>query len=477
MGQPRRELTPDRSPLQLWGSELRACRDRRGLSLATVGESIRYNPSYVARIERGERKPSHELAEAVDRELNTSGALLRLWERIDSNPNGVRDSHHVANQPDHVANTRQVVAPTPQYPAESDEAGVTIPCRKQDGGIIFVTLPRRTFLSGLGLGTMASVASPSHPAQAGVLSSPQAFAAVDLKPAEHFRQLRRALITNDNLFGPLRTIRTIPTVESQINVIHQLRLSYKGSDASELLYIQTQYAELCGWLYQDAGDFRSAQFWTDRALEWSYVAGVSDLTTFILARKSQLAGDMRDGLTAIDLATAAARQARPDTRLGAIAATNGAYGYALTGDSRNADQMLDLAHDLISNRDMDPAFSWGSWMDDAYISVHRARGLFTLGKYTEAAEGFRRAIENLPAMYHRDRGVHLARESLAYAGARDPEQAASIGLQALGIAQATGSARIITDLTKLDGQLERWQSVPAVAEFREGFDGFIAHQA
>ncbi|WP_327590090.1 helix-turn-helix transcriptional regulator [Nonomuraea sp. NBC_00507] len=474
MGQPRRELTPDRSPLHLWGSELRAWRDRRELSLAKMGELIRYNPSYLARIERGERKPPRELAEAADRELNTSGALLRLWELIDSNPNGIRHSNHVANHPDHVANMRQIVAPTSELPAESDEAGVTIPCRTQDGGIIFVTLPRRTFLSGLGLGTMAAVsASPSASAQSRALGSPQAISAPDLKPAEHFRQLRRVLIDNDNLLGPLRAI---PTVESQIDAIRQLRLSYRGSDASELLYIQTQYAELCGWLYQDTGDFRSAQFWTDRALEWSYAAGVPDLTTFILARKSQLAGDMRDGVTAIDLATAAARQARPDTRLGAIAATNGAYGYALIGDNRNAHQMLDLAHDLISNQDMDPAFSWGSWMDDAYIEIHRARSLYTVGQYTEAAEGFRTAIENLPAMYHRDRGVYLARESLAYVGAHEPEQAASTGLQALGIGQATGSARIITELTKLDGQLERWHSVPAIAEFREAFDGLIAHQ-
>lgn len=474
MGQPRRELTPDRSPLHLWGSELRAWRDRRGLSLAKLGELTRYNPSYLARIERGERNPPRELAEAVDRELNASGGLLRLWNRIDVKPNEIRHSGYVANQPDHVANTRQVLVPSPDFAAESEEAGVTVPCRTQDGGIIFVTLPRRTFLGGLGLGAMAAVpAGPFASAQSKTLGSPRAITPPGLKPAEHFRQMRRILIDNDNLLGPLRAI---PAVESQIEAIRQLRFGYRGADASELLYIQTQFAELCGWLYQDAGNFRSAQYWTDRALEWSYATGVPDLTTFILGRKSQLAGDMRDGLTAIDLANAAANQARPDTRLGAIAATNGAYGYALTGDSGNANKMLDLAHDLIT-KDMDPAFSWGSWMDDAYIEIHRARSLLTVGNHADAAEGFRVALEHLPASRHRDRGVYLARESLAYAGAREPEQAGSAGLQALGIAEATGSARIITELAKLDGQLKRWHSVPAVNEFRESFDELLAHQA
>jgi hypothetical protein len=82
-----------------------------------------------------------------------------------------------------------------------------------------------------------------------------------------------------------------------------------------------------------------------------------DLTTFILARKSQLAGDMGDGVTAVDLAQAAAAQARPETRLGAIAATNAAYGFALMADRTNVDRALDRAHDLLSSRDVDPSFS------------------------------------------------------------------------------------------------------------------------
>jgi hypothetical protein len=103
--------------------------------------------------------------------------------------------------------------------------------------------------------------------------------------------------------------------------------------------------------------------------------------------------------------------------------------------------------------------------------------LYALGQHAEAAEGFKTAIEALPATYHRDRGVYLARESLAYAAAREPQQAAVVGLQALTIAETTASARIITDLTRLDNHLNRWSTVPEVAQFRETFDGLVAHQA
>ncbi|HEX4811977.1 MAG TPA: helix-turn-helix transcriptional regulator [Nonomuraea sp.] len=473
MGQPRKELTPDRSPLHLWGSELRAWRDRRGLSLAKMGELIRYNPSYLARIERGERKPPRELAETVDRELNASGALLRLWNLVDPDPNDVRHPGHVANLPDHVANTSQVLATTAHPQAESEEAGVTVPCRTSDGGIIFVTLPRRTFFSGLGLSAVtASIAGPPAVAQAG--SAPLVGVAPDLNPAEHFRQLRQVLIDNDNLLGPLRTI---PTVEAQIGAIQQLRQVHGGSDGRDLLYIQTQYAEFCGWLHHDAGSFQASRYWLDRALEWSYATGDADITTYILARKGQLAGDMGDAMTAVGVSTAARAQARPDTKLGAIAATYAAYGHALQKDPTAAARALDDARTLLSG--LDPAFPgvWGTWMDSSYVDIHQARSCYVLGDHKRAAEGFQKAIRQLPPGYHRDRGVYLARESLAHAGAKEAEQAAAVGLQALGIAQATGSARIMTELTRLDGQLERWGSVPAVSEFRNTFDELVAHQA
>ncbi|WP_205314815.1 helix-turn-helix domain-containing protein [Nonomuraea lactucae] len=459
--------------MDFWGYELRVRRDSKGLSLTDLGKLVRYNPSYLAKLERGERKPPREVAEALDHVLKASGALIRLWGAI-GEPNGIRPSDHVANIGDHVANTRQVLAQMPDFPAESGEAGVTIPCRTHDGRIIFVTLPRRTFLGGIGLGAIAATAaSPSAAAQSRTPASRFA-AAPDLNPAEHFRQLRQVLIDNDNLLGPLRAI---PTVESQIGALQQLRQVHQGSDARELLYIQTQYAEFCGWLYQDAGDFRSAQYWLDRSLEWSYATADRDITTYILARKSQLAGDMGDATTAIDLAAAASTQAHPDTRLGAIAATFGGYGHALAGDTAGSERELDRAHDILANLDPDPASTWGVWMDDAYVDVHQARGRYALGQHQQAAEDFRTAIAALPAGYHRDKGVYLARESLAHVGAREPEQAAQAGLQALQVAESTGSARIMTELARLDTQLERWPKIPAVSEFRQTFDVLMPRQA
>jgi hypothetical protein len=80
---------------------------------------------------------------------------------------------------------------------------------------------------------------------------------------------------------------------------------------------------------------------------------------------------------------------------------------------------------------------------------------------------FRRAIDDLPQGFHRDRGVYLAREALAHAGAGDVEQAAQVGKAALSVAIETESGRLINELARLDGQLAEWHRVPDVAEFRD----------
>jgi ribosome-binding protein aMBF1 (putative translation factor) len=61
------------------GSELRAWRDRRGLSLAQLGKLIGYDPSHLSRFERGERCVPEYVASTYDDVLKAEGALLRQW--------------------------------------------------------------------------------------------------------------------------------------------------------------------------------------------------------------------------------------------------------------------------------------------------------------------------------------------------------------------------------------------------------------
>src|SRR6266702_1338756 len=101
MGQQRTALTPERSSLHLWGSELRALRDARGLSLARLGHLIRYDPSYLGRLERAEQFPSEDVAKACDHALGAGKELIRLWRLADRER---RAGGHEANLDGHEAN-------------------------------------------------------------------------------------------------------------------------------------------------------------------------------------------------------------------------------------------------------------------------------------------------------------------------------------------------------------------------------------
>lgn len=83
MGRERRVLTPGRSPAHRWGAALRSRRDELGLSLAELGRLARYDPSYLARLERGDQFATLAVAQACDHALSAEGALASLWQAAD----------------------------------------------------------------------------------------------------------------------------------------------------------------------------------------------------------------------------------------------------------------------------------------------------------------------------------------------------------------------------------------------------------
>ncbi|MFF8918412.1 DNA-binding protein [Streptomyces sp. NPDC015032] len=326
-------------------------------------------------------------------------------------------------------------------------------------------VPRRVVLAS-GLTGLAATALPVPTAAADAL-------AADMNsPVEHYAQLRRVMIQTDNLIGPRHVL---PALQQHLTQLAARRRAARGVDAAQLLALETRYEELAGWLAQDIGDERTAHGHTAKALDASHITGDSDLTAYILGRKAQLAIDTGHPADALGLATAARRTARPGSRLEVIAVMHQAHAHAVLGDATEALREYDTALTLLGRAHSDGV--WGSWLDEAYVNTARARSLAALGQYEQAAIGFDAAIAALPIAYRRDRGVYLARAARAHAGAGSPTLAAQIGLQAVGIAAETGSARIISQLDRLDQTLAPTNREQGVAEFRAALDKIVLHQA
>ncbi|WP_371801595.1 helix-turn-helix domain-containing protein [Streptomyces sp. NBC_01732] len=477
MGQQPRELTPNASPWHRWGYELRETRKARGMSLQGLSELALCDKAHLGRFERAERPVPRAIALTLDDKLNAGGALVRGWDRANEDQPSATATHgtsgagarsHEAKARSHEAKPMSALATSTfgQAGSDGDDTDtVVVPCRRPNGRIFFVPVPRRTVLASAvaGFAAMAVPApvTPSNALSAGMKS-----------PAEHYTQLRRVMIQTDNLIGPRHVL---PAIQQHLATLAARRRTARGIDGARLLELETRYEELAGWLAQDIGDDRAAYGHTARALDASHMTGDHALTAYILGRKAQLAVDTGHAADALGLAAAARRTARPGSRLEVIAVMHQAHAHAALGDEADAFRDYDTALALLDAADDDGA--WGSWLDVPYIHTTRARSYAALGRYDQAADGFQSALAALPATYRRDRGVYLARAARAHAGAGDHARAAETGLQAVGIAAETGSARIIGQLDKLDQTLSAAPREPGVAEFRAALDRIVLHLA
>ena len=504
MSPPERLLHPERSALARFGYELRKRRKALGLSQAKFGTLVHVSGDLVQKIECGDRRPGSDFAERCDRAFGAQGALVLLWEEAEAEAHLSRHADDADSASVGIARPLDLAPPLlasgmmavqTSSPAELDvsvpartglaadasrsrsrvNGEIVMPCRTIDGRIIWVSVPRRAFLVG-GIGAVAAAATGS----AGRVKLPSAAGtrlanlySYGESPLDYFRQMRIVLRDSDNLFGPRRVM---PMVHEQLMTMHDLGSGVRGTDRQRLFQVQAEFADLLAWLHQDSGNHEHAQYWLDRALDWSHIAGSAEGVAFILARKSQLAGDMHDASQAIDVAEAAMRHAQPrNMRAASIAATYAAHGHALQADKAACQREYDYAYELLAKVEDDPSATYGLFLNEAYIEAQRAHSFAILGDYATAFQIFDDAIKALPASYHRDRGVYLIRKALACAHAasagtgdvsENANEAANAGLQSLAIGTETNSVRIVTGLVALASQLKPWTTIPHVAEFR-----------
>ncbi len=511
MSRPERQLEPHRSALDRFGFELRRLRKARGLSQGRLGLLVHVSGDLIQRIEVGARRPSRDLAEHCDAALRANGMLIASWnalqaERLGSSHLVVTDNADtVSDKPPHVADKRAESASELPEPARMIRPAVgvsdgmllalsvpfeegrhsdgfsaadrdIVPCRTEDGRIIWVSVPRRDFILG-GTGFAASIVSGS--ALGHGKSTAKLMAKIrsgEGSPFDRFESMRKVLMECDNLFGPKQVIQL---AHDQLVMLDGLRKNTRGRDNSRLLDIEVQFADLLSWLYQDSGNHHNAQYWLSRALDLTHIAGDAGTVAFVLARKSQLAGQFDDGAEAVEVAEAARREVSAKTRSAVVAATYSAHGYALCREKTSSLRAYDQAHQLLRDAELEEVTWYGQFLSPAYIEIQRAHSLTIFEEYDQAAKSFQTAIDTLPNSYYRDRGVYLARKALAHAAAMTAAQgdkeehavmAGRSGLEALAIGVETHSGRIQSELAQLERRLEGRHGLPAVNEFKDALN-------
>jgi tetratricopeptide (TPR) repeat protein len=271
--------------------------------------------------------------------------------------------------------------------------------------------------------------------------------------------------TANDTHGPRHLIEV---AAAQMRFVNHLLRGARGEVRNKLLTVGAQYAEFAGWLHQVAGNAQAATYWSDRAMERAQEAGNDVWVSYVLMRKSNQTRDLHDADSVIGLAQAAQRTISPlPPRARAVAMQQEAQGHGLAGDELACHNLFDQALELVglAEREQDP--SPGRYCSEIYIELQRANCWLDLGHPLRAIDLFERQLAILPVLYYTDRGIHLSRQAIAHAANQDPEQAVAVGHKALAISRETGSARILTELHRLDTSLADWSDLAVVTKFHE----------
>lgn len=260
----------------------------------------------------------------------------------------------------------------------------------------------------------------------------------------------------------------IDVVREQTRQAEQWTRDARGAVREPLLRIVSRYAEFCGWVHQDQGDYAAADQWTRRAVEMAQELGDPRLVAYGLMRRSNVATESGRATDGLHLAEAALRQRYPsDPRLTALALRQKATSHAMRAEVVDCwaivDQGTEAAAEGAAN-----AQSETSYCTVPYMAMESGQALLVAGDPHAAVQLLGAAVAQWPVISQdRDRGLCLARLAHAYIDAGQPEAACATAHDAVASLDAARSARTEGSLRRLRGRLLTIRRRPGVQQLRE----------
>ncbi|GGU04122.1 helix-turn-helix domain-containing protein [Streptomyces violascens] len=420
-----------------FGEELRRRRLAAELSLEQLGRRVHYSKAQLSKVERGLKRPSLELARLCDTELAADGALARLLE--------------------------PAVSPM-SLPAPGRDDEVWLMYLDKDGDSTLQPVKRRSLIAvGAASALSLQLSGDALPVGTGANTLVEASRML-------FDQFRR--------IGQAVTPRSLlPALIAQTHSLEQLARLAGPRTRGELLVLASRYAEYTGWMAQEAGDDRTALWWTDRAVQLAQGGGDGALAAYALVRRSLICLFGGDPAQAAELAEQAL-QSPAGPRIRGLAAQHRAQSLAVTGEHSAAMRSLDQAQELLAaDKDRSDSPVLGASHVPDVVAMYTGWCLYELGRPRQAAELLDRQTARLSTHALRARARHGARRALAHAAAGEIDQACVITSELLSSAAAVDSATIATDLRRLARLLARHPRNAGVREVAPHLTSVLPHRA
>ncbi|WP_329254841.1 helix-turn-helix domain-containing protein [Streptomyces sp. NBC_01478] len=434
-------------PPSRFGPALQLRRIRAGLSLSGLSDLVHFSPSYLSRVESGDRTPSPQLARLCDTALGANGELADL-----------------------LAPRAPRAASTPPPAPAAGKSPRTVPSSPRTEG-------------DPDSGTPAPAGCP--------VALPAVDDGEDVRSVAHFT----------GHLGELRRLaqRVSPTpvlqqVGGAIPLLESLaRAARTPAARDQYLELLAFYCEFAGWMAQEAGKHAEAERWIGRTESLAREAGAHDLADHTLIRRAGLALYQGNAESVVEYAAEAGRRGHGSPRISALAAFREAQGLALAGRGKSCAAALDRAGELLDatavtavtpvtavtavtaapaagssegSRARPPALVIGS---DLAVRLGGPVGgwcLYDLGRPDEAAEVIRDGLGQLPDRAARMRALFTARLALSLADAGELDAVVPVVDGLLKDSEGLCSDAVRTQLRQLAISLRRRHTRPAMRELR-----------
>ncbi|MDB1089597.1 tetratricopeptide repeat protein [Streptomyces sp. ACA25] len=223
-----------------------------------------------------------------------------------------------------------------------------------------------------------------------------------------------------------------------------------------------------GWLAHDSGRYQDARSHYAEALATARMGRDAALEAHAFCNTSFLARDAgrpREAVRAAQAGQQAARQV-PSHRLRALLALREAGGWAGLGDRGGCEAALARAEALYARGASTDDPEWMSFFGDAELAGLESQCWSALGDWSRAAACAREAVALQSPHFVRNTALFAAELAGDLTHLGEPEEAAEVGLRALGLLEQVRSTRITAMLASTAHGLRACRAHPVVAAFR-----------
>lgn len=417
-----------------FGAELRRLRMAAGLSLHDLSVQVHYSRGHLSKVENNVAVPSPALVRLADAAVHASGQLIAFLEKrmdLDQSPGGTEDETWT-----------MVMDP---------ESGTWFSRTGQVQHII------QAAAAGSGFGTApVSEISPAH--------------------GEQVLRTFRAAFDETRAAGRLADPRfLLPTLWAATHTLRQLAAVARPPVSLSALALAGRYAELAGWMAQEAGDDRAALWWTDLAVRLAEAGGDDVLGAYAHVRRALVALYRGDVAGTVQHARQAQGRAGVPMIVQGLAALREAQGLALGGDDINCRRAINRGAECLARaEDGDPVLpALGPMSLADPVAVTTGWCLYDLGHPAQAVDLLDREITLIPVGNKRAHVRFAARQALAAAAASEVDRACELTRGLLPGARDLGSATIRHDLRQLARMLRRWPAHREVKSIQPDLDRLL----